>query len=455
MRSESNTFTRSEELVSPLAPEIRSPKRRRPTEEAERDWYEYHAGFSATFVEDVLRHLGLSVPSTVLDPWNGTGITTHVAQREGHRVIGIDLSPVMMLVAKARHLESDAIVDSERLTRRITQHARRLERSAHLEVHEPLLNWFNHGSALILRSLERSVRDLFGSNGACPDLTFLDDSSSVTELAAFFYVALFRTVRKILTPFATSNPTWIKASGSEDEKLHLDRNDLIRAFAREVRATAATLNAVGAASNGYHASDARILQGSSVHLPVEANSVNAVVSSPPYCTRIDYAVATLPELRVLGCTDEALKSLRGDMIGTPTMNGNGSGEIPSQCLERWGPTALTFLEAVSQHESKASSTYYLRYFLQYFHAVELSLQEISRVLQTGSPCVLVIQDSHYKEVRLDLTSVYEEMANSLCLRSESRLNYPNGGSLARINRGVRKYRASLSAVESVLILRKS
>ncbi len=113
------------ELHLNLPPKIRSPKRRRPAEEIERVWYEYHASFSAAFVQDALRTLDLPPCSVILDPWNGTGITTQVAHREGYRAIGMDLSPVMVLVAKARHLELDTLSDIQELTEEIIEHARR------------------------------------------------------------------------------------------------------------------------------------------------------------------------------------------------------------------------------------------------------------------------------------------------------------------------------------------
>ncbi len=437
-----------------IEPNIRTPKRRRPTEEVERIWYEYHASFSAAFVQDVLKYLNLPSGSTILDPWNGTGITTQVAHREGYRAIGIDISPVMMLVAKARHLDLNAIASIESVTDNIVERAQHSREFSKLRPQEPLLNWFGPKSALNLRRLERSIQTLLINEESYEPLYFRDDYSTVPDLAAFFYVALFRVLRQAISPFATSNPTWFKASVPAGNKLRLPVDRLTHAFKREVRMMAAALQTFSLPLETEAVPEVKIVRGTAVRLPIEMGYADAVISSPPYCTRIDYAIATLPELRLLGCTDEALKSLRDQMLGTPTMSGNGYRAIPSERLEGWGPTAANFLAAVSRHGSKASSTYYLRYFLQYFHSAERSLQEISRVLEAGSPCILVVQDSHYKQVRLDLARVFEEMASNLSLQPEVRIDYPNGNSLAQINRGARKYRKSLAALESVLVLHK-
>ena len=48
-----------------------------------------------------------------------------------------------------------------------------------------------------------------------------------------------------------------------------------------------------------------------------------ILGSPPYCTRIDYVISTLPELAVLGYCNEDLAVLRASMLGTPTMAEDG------------------------------------------------------------------------------------------------------------------------------------
>jgi hypothetical protein len=56
---------------------------------------------------------------------------------------------------------------------------------------------------------------------------------------------------------------------------------------------------------------------SSESLPIGDKSVDFILTSPPYCTRIDYAVATMPELALIGYKlNSDFKSLRKQLIGT-------------------------------------------------------------------------------------------------------------------------------------------
>ena len=58
-------------------------------------------------------------------------------------------------------------------------------------------------------------------------------------------------------------------------------------------------------------------------MPIKEQSVSHILSSPPYCTRIDYAVATALELGLLGYTRTEFNSLRLSLLGSPLTNGEG------------------------------------------------------------------------------------------------------------------------------------
>jgi len=136
-----------------------------------------------------------------------------------------------------------------------------------------------------------------------------------------------------------------------------------------------------------------------------------------------------------------LRELREAMIGSSTVRNDAPLVDP-----RWGPTCSTFLKAVAQHPSKASSTYYLRNHLQYFDGLFRSLRELDRVLASGGPCVLVLQDSHYKEIRNDLPTIVSEMGQTLGWSVTHKHHYESTRHLGRVHRKV-------AATETALILR--
>jgi hypothetical protein len=185
-------------------------------------------------------------------------------------------------------------------------------------------------------------------------------------------------------------------------------------------------------------------------LPNATCSVDAVISSPPYCTRIDYAVMTRAELAVLGYDHQMLRELRDQMIGTSTI-----ASAASKASGRWGIACNQFLQAVKIHTSHASSSYYYKSHVQYFAALYQSLSEASRILRTGSPCVLVVQDSYYKDIHNDLPQYLTDMGEAIGLPLVKRFDYPVRHTLAGLHRHRKTYRSHAMAKESVLWMLKN
>jgi len=107
----------------------------------------------------------------------------------------------------------------------------------------------------------------------------------------------------------------------------------------------------------------KILQGSTLDLPLEDNSVDAVITSPPYSFAIDYLKNDRPQLEYLGYN---LDNLREEMIG---LQGRG---------------VYNKLEI-------------------YFDGMNAALKEISRVTKKGGNVVIIIgtNDIQTKGVRLE------------------------------------------------------
>lgn len=56
-------------------------------------FFDFYAGYSTSFVADVLLYWNLPGNSVILDPWNGSGTTTDIASKMGYKAIGYDLNP--------------------------------------------------------------------------------------------------------------------------------------------------------------------------------------------------------------------------------------------------------------------------------------------------------------------------------------------------------------------------
>lgn len=437
--------------MAPGVSAIRSPKQA-STRGSRASWFRYYADFSTGFVEDVVRYLDLPRRATLLDPWLGGGTTAEVATANGFRVRGYDVNPVMLLVSRARTIPTSAAIEiptlADSITRRYKKNLKRLAIRSDA-VDDPLQQWLQPASAAAFRILERSVEESLANSNGSPQSPLWRRADQASPLLSFFYVALFRSLRHFIPEFQSSNPTWVKVSSGGD-RIQLSTGRILNRFRREVESLLESMKAETEVMPSVGTRTCVLNQASSLQIPLASGSIDAAISSPPYCTRIDYVKATLPELAVIGYPNgNVTRRLRELMIGTPTIN-----KTQSYNNANWGPTCSRFLSDVEGHSSKASSTYYLKYYRQYFASVSMSLAEIDRVLKKSGKCVLVVQDSYYKEIQNDLPRIFVEMATQLGWTLKEEKSFRVNQTLAGVHPGVKSYRTTFHATEWALVFSK-
>lgn len=422
--------------------QIGSPKR----SGVRRGWegfFPYYAGYPLSFAERVLASARLDRNATVLDPWNGSGTTTAAAASLGLSSIGFDINPVMIAVAKARLLsrtEADSLIP---LARSIIDDAQ--DDNSFNPSDDQLLNWFMPQTAAMIRHLESSIRRrLVGERTFQPDGVHLDQMSGI---AAAFYCALFVLSRDLVRCHESSNPTWLRTRIPRTKRVRSDRSSIESKFLRLIRQLSDELVATQDIFGNEQAAVIALRDSRTLGLP--PNSVDVLLSSPPYCTRIDYTAATRIELAVLS-------ELLPTSVGELSHQMLGSIRVPKEAPEAassWGSTCLRFLDRVRNHPSKASATYYLKTHLDYFNKLHASIVDATASLKSSGIMVLVVQDSYYKEVHNDLPTIVAEMASNAGADLLRREDFSVKRTLGGINPGARRYRAEASATESVLCLR--
>nr|BFE33166.1 hypothetical protein GCM10010200_054170 [Actinomadura rugatobispora] len=350
-----------------------TPKRPQSDKAGLADIFPYYAGFSFEWAKGQLRLEGFDENAVVLDPWNGSGTTTLAARVNDLKSVGVDLNPIANIVAYLRLQDADHMEPCAAPT----------ARSARASQHEPLLAWFSSRTAGRFRQWSRSL------------------SKQPHSTSSLGYVALFRVTRSLTKGFEGSNPTWVRrASNSEDvvDVASRDLDDLIVQEQRHVKDRVS--------EESHPGCPASIIRASSACLPMAEESVDFILSSPPYLTRIDYAVAYSRELAILGVDISKDRSLRSSLMGTTLIRRRR--DVIRQ--EGYGPKASQLVENISKHDSKASSGYYLKQAKQYLDDLTLSFDELTRVSKRHALMTLVVQDSYYKEVPIRLAEICVEEA---------------------------------------------
>jgi DNA methylase len=271
---------------------ISSPKRNHRIESGWEAFFPYYAGYPESFARQILEGSGLRQGAIVLDPWNGSGTTTFAAAQLGFKAVGLDLNPVMVIISRARTLPFSEIDALEPLAKAILSGARK---NGKCIPSDPLLSWFTGDTALAIRSIERSIcKKLVGALTLSPDGI---DLSRISSIAAAFYVALFAVARELTRPFQSSNPTWLKRPSDVESLVETSRNSIEEKFNERVASMAAVLSTPLTRKAAELPIEIRLADSTSPNL--HRGSVDAVLTSPPYCTRIDYTAATRVELAVI------------------------------------------------------------------------------------------------------------------------------------------------------------
>lgn len=421
--------------------QLPSPKRDRSSSTGRAGWYPYYAGFSAGFAGAIMDRFCTKQDARILDSWNGSGTTTAVAASRGIESFGFDLNPVMSIVARARLLSKRERSSLISLAKAINS----LASKTNFDKTDALAVWFKPATVTTIRSIERAIQRLF----FCEDHKTMAahmQERPFSDLSAFFYVVLFRTVRGLLSTLQSSNPTWMKRPGCDTDRIHLPGKLVFDSFLANTILMESVLDADPFEMDGK----VHIQVAASANIPMASNSIDLVLTSPPYCTRIDYAAATRIELAILGISEgEPFESLRRKLMGTTTVP-----RIAPIRKDSWGALCSEFLDAVEAHPSQASAVYYLKGHCQYFDGLQASIHELHRCLKTSGQACLVVQDSFYKDIHIDLAGICTEMAEPLGMELSFRQDFIQSRNRAHAHPNAKPYRNSAHATETVLVFTK-
>jgi DNA modification methylase len=413
---------------------ILNPKRITDSKEGKGHWFNYYAGYSSIFAESVIARSKLVPAGIVLDPWNGSGTTIEAAVNCGFNSIGIDLNPAMKVISASRLARRDDVNLA-----RVKLKSVRKNKLVGVSKEDALLLWFDKNSVRVIRTYEY---ELIGREGFESIESYVEAFSKRDSL---LYVILFKAIRELLSEFIPTNPTWIKKPKLDSEKVSVNWSKLKVLY---LSIFSNVLNDLSFKENNEIESF-DLLVGSSTNIPLKSNSIDLVITSPPYCTRIDYGVAMMPELALLSRSGVSeVDRIRRSLMGTTTVPKN-----IDECSE-FGENCSVFLLKVKQHGSVASSGYYYKNYYQYFYELFLSLKEVGRVLKKKGEFYCVIQDSYYKEVHCDLPLILSDMASNSGLTLVERKDFLGGASMVYLNTRSKKYRATTAVTESVLVFKK-
>ena len=228
------------------------------------NWLYYKEGFARDLVWKLLEEMKVQKNARVLDLFCGVGTTLLACREKGISAVGFDVSPVAVFAAQVKTRKYNVKELQEARTKLIAVPFERRPVQWKLAVAKKAFSIYARED---IEFLKHCIDKLFAGN---------------KEIRDFFWLALIQTATKCT--FAEKHGGSIKIN----KKRH--QPPFRKLFSHVTKTMIKDVEAVqGAGSEKLTAVETRAHYGDARKLGLEDKSIDAIITSPPYLNKIEYA----------------------------------------------------------------------------------------------------------------------------------------------------------------------
>ncbi len=388
-------------------------------------WFAYREGFSKSLVEYIFEVSAIKPGSTVGDPFAGTGASAIAAAEKGSNGIAFELLPVGIEIMETWNSIQEAdrgelvhAIETAVATKPWQQHNKRVD-FENLRITENAFPATNDEALGRYRSWARSTDE---------------DQARIFSFAAFCILESISYTRKdgqYLRWDSLSNHGRSKSTFSKGPILDFDF-----AIVKKLEQIAADLRE-NLADDESARSPLTIFSGSVLEsMPLlEPESIDLVVTSPPYCNRYDYTRTYALELAYLGVDEKEIRRLRQALLTCTVehkerdfrefsagplkiaLNAHGSSNTLSRIVQ--------FLRSEAA-DGRLNNRGIVNMVDGYFLDLSLHLVQTFTKLKPGSSYFMVNDNVQYNGVSIPVDLILCEIAESIGFKTEFVWVLPRG-----------------------------
>ena len=385
-----------------------------PEDRAVHDWYRFVLSFPPHLVRDYLHRFSINERHQVLDPFCGTGTVIVECKKLGIPSVGVEANA---LAHFAGEVKADWSPDPDGLAAHaeaIAEHALGVLANMGIE-DDPLFRGFQRAHAP-LRSLSPELASLLLADSISPlplhkALVLLDsltehrdDQFHRHELLALAKVLVYSASNLHFGPEVGVGPP------KADAPVVTPWLAAVKAMARDLQ----ELHSKNQTSAVIHHADARQLTR-----VVAPQSIDAVITSPPYPNEKDYTRTTRLESVLLGfVTSKAdLRALKRSLVRSNTRGVYREDDDDQWVAEH--PEVQRIAEAIERRRVELGKTsgferLYHRVTRLYFGGMSRHLADLRAVLRPGAQLAYVVGDqASYLRVMIRTGQLLADIARSL------------------------------------------
>lgn len=333
-------------------------------------YHRYPAKFIPQIVEQLIDQYAKQ-NSIVCDPFGGCGTTLVESKILGKESIGFDINPVAKLITEAK-IEA---IEPGQLVKYSRQLFDRIEQSAlpkNKEIHPRLNFWF-------IKEIQRELLRIY-----IPITRIRDEKTKTFFLCGFSHILKNCSI-------------WLMKSIKPTRDLDKYVGDPLKIFQTHIKSmlkkneefynTLKTKNRLKIKS-GMEVADVR-------NLPLAANSIDLIITSPPYVTSYEYADLHQLSLLWFKYTDDVTEFKR-KFIGTSSISNNNQAPTPL------ASSIVNKLENRNYALAKDVGNY--------FSDMNRAIQEMYRILRKRGFLCIIIGNTNLSGVKiLNAEVAYEQM----------------------------------------------
>lgn len=404
-------------------------------------WFRYQAGFSFELVSSFLDLFDIGEGDEVLDPFGGVGTTVVEAKKKGATAHGVEVHPFISWVAERK---TDWDVDVSHLQ----------EEKKHIQ-------------SLVSQALkERDYNDYISDdeepeflykvfdNDKLGKLYVIDEvleefESEYSELYRMALVASLRDVCKANTVFPYVQPSATKDSTPDPQETFSNKLSMV---IDDLNATLRETELVG--DSTIHNIDARNID------TIEDESIDTVITSPPYLNNVDYADVTRLELYFLGYAStwgEMTDVVRTDLVNSSTVVLKGvpsdvepRPELPDEIREEVVRIQSEILDI--RDEKDYSGKRYDVMVAAYFNDMYDVMSSVYDKMKSGTHFVMVLGDSAPYGVHVPTDIYLGKVADEIGFDFKDVYEIRERGDTWKSIKGSRRHEVDLR--ESIVLLKK-
>jgi site-specific DNA-methyltransferase (cytosine-N4-specific) len=388
--------------------------------------------YPAKFIPQIpawsFEYAGLGSGNVILDPFCGSGTALSEARIRGINSHGLDVNPLARLLTKVKttplFTSNQVLLQSEvmELIGAIQSDQRRvvLEGQPDFNLHPNWQFWYPRPIMEGITKIKRHIRSFRPTSKATePEAQDLRD----------YFIACLSSVLKRCSYF---DERQIKVRRHK-QKSEGDIPDPLRVFKSALLGNlpgVAHFTEIARKTDAY----ARVHEGSATHLPLEDNSIDHIVTSPPYMNAIDYSMVTKYSLFVLDLVSpELFKEHCREYVGMTER------AVRAKDFGQMRLTGYPFIDRViSEIWSRPMAVDKNRAFIvwQYFSGMKQALSECARVLKPGKLLVLVVGDNMIRKQYVPTHLFLQKIADDIGFEIETTFYHRLRNIRLKVNRNV-------------------